>query len=881
MTDKEPAMSSLMKPSAEIARRSRQRVPAKPTAQAMLEFALALPVLLTIVYGLIETGRLLFIYASTVTAARQAVRYGSATGVSGAGVPYFQDCDGIRGAVHNVGFINRFENDDIHITYDRGLSGTDVNGDLVTDFNDIVQIPNAAQCDDGFSGFDIRNGDRISVEVSTEWVPIVPILPFKPFTITTDSSRTILSSVAIYVTAPASGWSGSGGGELTLGVSASPGVYEFLDQPITYTYTLTNSGSGDLSPAFEVIDEPVGSINCSTGAPDPLTAGNSHSCEATYLITQEDLDNGFVLDLAQASANNGSVFSNLDGTTVVAIQNPKLSLTKTGDPAYSSVVGNIVEYTFTLTNSGNVTLRTPYEVLDDKTNDESCPGSTSWLIPGDYVLCTAHFTISQGDINATRVINHATATALFRSTEVTSNEASFIVYTPPVYLILSPSVPTVDSVGDTITYTYILRNSTDSAMSAPYTVTDSKVTGIDCSGAAAVLAPGLTTECVGTYTVTQADLDAGLPIVNTATATAKQGAQTRSSQEVTGTVVVTHTPALSLQVAANPASGADLGTVVTYTYTLTNAGTVTLSPAYVITDDKITGITCQTGTIAPNGGTKTCTGTRTITVDDVSNGSVINTATATAQFNGVGVASSSQTATVTTYTGPRLRLEKTASTDVAYLPATIDYTYTLRNTGGVVLDGPFEVQDNKLGDFICDTLKTSLAIGESATCTKSATPAGIGDGSIVNVATAEGVYGGGEVKSSPVSATVYLSNFACSIKHSALQKSPFRMQIFNHNTFPVVISSVTVDFNDTPPPSQFITSLVLGGNTIWTNALNHGAPAYITALVGNTIIAPNTSPDLVVNFNDSYTPRAPESIVIHFSTSGCGPLSSSDPGQQE
>ena len=54
--------------------------PKKSKAQAMVEFALALPLLLLLLYGILETGRLLFMYSTVVTASRQAVRYGSATG---------------------------------------------------------------------------------------------------------------------------------------------------------------------------------------------------------------------------------------------------------------------------------------------------------------------------------------------------------------------------------------------------------------------------------------------------------------------------------------------------------------------------------------------------------------------------------------------------------------------------------------------------------------------------------------------------------------------------------------------------------------------------------------------------------------------------------
>ena len=51
----------------------------KKPAQAMVEFAIALPVLLLLLYGILEAGRLLFLYSTVVTASRYAVCYGSAT----------------------------------------------------------------------------------------------------------------------------------------------------------------------------------------------------------------------------------------------------------------------------------------------------------------------------------------------------------------------------------------------------------------------------------------------------------------------------------------------------------------------------------------------------------------------------------------------------------------------------------------------------------------------------------------------------------------------------------------------------------------------------------------------------------------------------------
>src|SRR5687767_5281712 len=97
--------------------------PKKSKAQAMVEFAIVLPILLLLLYGLLEAGRLLFIYSTIVTATRQAVRYGSATGLgTGTIVPRYQDCQGIREAANRVDFLNSFDHtsDDISIFWDNG-----------------------------------------------------------------------------------------------------------------------------------------------------------------------------------------------------------------------------------------------------------------------------------------------------------------------------------------------------------------------------------------------------------------------------------------------------------------------------------------------------------------------------------------------------------------------------------------------------------------------------------------------------------------------------------------------------------------------------------------------------------------------------------------
>ena len=75
----------------------------KGRGQGMVEFALALPIFLLLVLGVIEFGRLLMTYSAVFSAAREASRYGAAVGTNPLGVPFDHDCDGIRAAAVRVG----------------------------------------------------------------------------------------------------------------------------------------------------------------------------------------------------------------------------------------------------------------------------------------------------------------------------------------------------------------------------------------------------------------------------------------------------------------------------------------------------------------------------------------------------------------------------------------------------------------------------------------------------------------------------------------------------------------------------------------------------------------------------------------------------------
>lgn len=176
----------------------------KTKAQAMVEFALVLPILLLLLYGLLEAGRLLFIYSTIVTASRQAVRYGSTTGQgqdytalggpNNTGIPRYQDCYGIRLAAQRTDFLNAINDDDIIIEWDDGPN--DPTPQTVCDGSANVFQPT-------------NNSSRLRVTVDGDYLPIVPrIVGFLRRSDATSnpikavSARTVLLSVSIYVTAP-------------------------------------------------------------------------------------------------------------------------------------------------------------------------------------------------------------------------------------------------------------------------------------------------------------------------------------------------------------------------------------------------------------------------------------------------------------------------------------------------------------------------------------------------------------------------------------------------------------------------------------------------------------------------------------------------------
>ena len=154
-------------------------------AQTMVEFALVFPIVLLITYGIIEFGRMVFIYAAVTGAAREGARYGAAVGDIGDGTPYYKDCDGIITATKRGAILTPINTSDITIKYDNGPTH------YQNWWNSCPPV--------GSNGLDpIILGYRIVVRVTVLYEPIIGgFLGVHGFTINAENARTILVGVEI------------------------------------------------------------------------------------------------------------------------------------------------------------------------------------------------------------------------------------------------------------------------------------------------------------------------------------------------------------------------------------------------------------------------------------------------------------------------------------------------------------------------------------------------------------------------------------------------------------------------------------------------------------------------------------------------------------
>jgi uncharacterized repeat protein (TIGR01451 family) len=557
-----------------------------------------------------------------------------------------------------------------------------------------------------------------------------------------------------------------------------------LGETIAYAYLVTNTGNVNLA-SVAVSDPTIGPVTCPSPAAPGLAPADSLTCtaERPHTVTSADVAAGAVSDTATATGTDpaGRTSPPSDASTALvetAPAAPRVALTKRAtvspsDHQDGARPGDTIAYTFKVTNIGNVDLAS-VAVSDPSLGTVTCPAPAApGLAPGDSITCTAETThkVDEPDIAAGTVTDTATATGTDAAGVTSPSSEPSTTRVPTVadrrvsivkHAAVSPAADEGGArLGDTIDYTYAVTNEGDINLVVAI-VDDPSAGAVICpTPGAPGLAPGQTVTCTAErpQTVDPVDVAAGA-VIDTATATGKDAAGVTSAPSASSTarVPVVSDPRVSIvkhDVVSPPSDEqtAKLYDEIAYTYDVTNDGDVPLTKV-TVDDPSVGSVTCPRPAapgLEPHA-TITCTGDRIVTVDqgDVDAGVVEDHATATGtdaagQTSPQSAPSVVRTRIVATDPEVAVVARPTVADDlpVAGPGSTIDYTYTVTNTGNIGLR-EVAVEDESVGAVVCPKPpRTGLAHGRSIQCAAGkgvpVTAAQVAAGKAVDHVTATGI----------------------------------------------------------------------------------------------------------------------------------------------
>ena len=306
----------------------------------------------------------------------------------------------------------------------------------------------------------------------------------------------------------------------------------------TLTFTITNTSElaakpgwsfMDVLPAALTVANPaLAATTCSSGIINAPAGGSSIQVTGSLLTGQTSCTASVRVTSAQAGTytNGPANITQIVGLDapgsddVEFIGTPGIALIKTGSGPDPLIVGSTLNYSFLVTNTGGSILSNV--VVTDALpglSPISCPGTT--LVAGANMTCTASYQITQADVDTGRLLNTATVTAnpILGPPVSDSSSAAFPpLQAPGVSLQKTGSGPTPLTVGSTVTYTFFVANLGNVTLSN-VAVADALpgLSAISCPGT--TLAPAADMTCTASYTVTQANVNAGV-IQNTASVSA-------------------------------------------------------------------------------------------------------------------------------------------------------------------------------------------------------------------------------------------------------------------------------------------------------------------------------------------------------------------------
>lgn len=398
------------------------------------------------------------------------------------------------------------------------------------------------------------------------------------------------------------------------------------------------------SPATAVVSSSVTTGAGCTGEFPPVIGPGSNEVSykfgdtvgvATICTISITLTDGGSLSFV-ATNDTDTLANSFTSVNLESAPQPSWTLTAAPSPTSFTAAGQVITYTYTLTNTGNRAINS-ISVTGAKTGTANCGA----LAVGASTTCTSTYTTIAADLGAP-ISYTATATGTPTGGTLANAVASgTIAFTPQPGLMIAttPSPTTFNSAGQTIAYSHTITNSGNVAVNS-IAVTGTKTGTISCP--TTTLAIGASATCTSGYTTVAADVGVGVTYSATVSGTAAGGGTVTATAN--GTIVFNPQPSLAVAVTASPTTYSNAGQVITYSYKVTNTGNVSIS-SITVGDSRVSTVTCPVTTLAAGANT-TCSGSYTTVAADVMAGSISSTATAKGVFGSTAVASTPITTTL-------------------------------------------------------------------------------------------------------------------------------------------------------------------------------------------------------------------------------------------
>ncbi|WP_084555779.1 Ig-like domain-containing protein [Alkaliflexus imshenetskii] len=444
--------------------------------------------------------------------------------------------------------------------------------------------------------------------------------------------------------------------------NATPGSFATTETTITYSVSVENTGNVTLTNLSVTGTKSGSTVATITSLAPGATANTSF----TYNTTQSDLDAGSVVNAAKVTS--AQITETTSGSvTTTATQTKTVTASINANKSSYSLVGETITYTITVNNTGNVTL-TNIVVTDALSSTQTIIPS---ILPGASATSTRNHVVTQTNIDNGSIVNSASITSAEGATGNTGNFTLNALKDEGVVAVMSANKSQYSTVGETINYTITVTNTGN--------ITLTNVTVVDILSSTqttfASIAPnGGVATTTRVHSVTQQNIDNG-QLVNSATI--------NSTQNVTGstgnfTITAQQNKVLTVSVNHSPSTFSTVGETITYNIEVRNTGNTTLST--ITATDNLTGLNQNLGTLAPNAASNFAT-TYNVNQNDITNGSVTNTITATS-----GALQFPKEHIVNAVQNPALNITVTPSkTTYRKAGEAISYNISVTNTGNVPL----------------------------------------------------------------------------------------------------------------------------------------------------------------------------------------------------